>query len=225
MALGGSCEFIMHCDRTVAALESYIGLVEAGVGLLPAGGGSKELAVRAAQECARGANGSQLDQFPFMRTYFQQVATATVSKSALDAKDLGYLRPSDVVIFNPYELLWVAKAQVRGARRERLPAAAAREKHPGRGQDRHRDAGNDVGQHARRRIRLRRTTSRSDLRSRASFAAATSTRAAWSTKNGFSRWSGASSCACSETRRRRSASPTRSRPASRCGTEVKLTRS
>jgi len=113
MALGGSCEFIMHCDRAVAALESYIGLVEAGVGLLPAGGGSKELAARAAQEVARGANGSQLDQFPFIRTYFQQVATATVSKSALDAKDLGYLRPSDVVIFNPYELLWVAKAQVR----------------------------------------------------------------------------------------------------------------
>src|SRR5204863_4627572 len=65
MALGGGCEFIMHCDRAVAALESYIGLVEAGVGLLPAGGGSKELAVRAAQEVARGANGSQLDQFPF----------------------------------------------------------------------------------------------------------------------------------------------------------------
>ena len=116
----------MHCDRAVAALESYIGLVEAGVGLLPAGGGSKELAVRAAQEAARGANGSQLDQFPFLRTYFQQVATATVSKSALDARDLGYLRPSDVVIFNPYELLWVAKAQVgslsESAYRPPLPA-------------------------------------------------------------------------------------------------------
>jgi 3-hydroxyacyl-CoA dehydrogenase len=113
MALGGACEFIMHCDRTVAALESYIGLVEAGVGLLPAGGGCKELAARAAQEVARGASGSQLDQLPFLRTYFQQVAMATVSKSALDAKDLGYLRPDDVVIFNPYELLWAAKAQVR----------------------------------------------------------------------------------------------------------------
>jgi 3-hydroxyacyl-CoA dehydrogenase len=113
MALGGSCEFIMHCDRAVAALESYIGLVEAGVGLLPAGGGSKELAVRAAQEVARGAAGGQLDQFPFIRTYFQQVAMAKVSRSALDAKDMGYLRPADIVIFNPYELLWVAKAQVR----------------------------------------------------------------------------------------------------------------
>jgi 3-hydroxyacyl-CoA dehydrogenase len=112
MALGGSCEFIMHCDRTVAALESYIGLVEAGVGLLPGGGGCKELAARAAQEVARGATGGQLDQLPFLRTYFQQVAMATVSKSALDAKQLGYLKPADVVIFNPHDLLWVAKAQV-----------------------------------------------------------------------------------------------------------------
>ncbi len=111
MALGGACEFTMHCDRAVAALESYIGLVEAGVGLLPSGGGSKELAVRAAREVARGAAGSQIDQLPFLRTYFQQVAMATVSASALDAKDLGYLKAADVVIFNPHELLWVAKAQ------------------------------------------------------------------------------------------------------------------
>jgi 3-hydroxyacyl-CoA dehydrogenase len=128
MALGGACELIMHCDRAVAALESYIGLVEAGVGILPAGGGCKELAARAAQEAVRGANGSQLDQFPFLRTYFQQVALATVSKSALEAKDLGYLRAADVVIFNPYELLWVAKAQVRAlsesAYRPPLPLTA-----------------------------------------------------------------------------------------------------
>src|SRR5208283_5723220 len=128
MALGGACEFIMHCDRAVAALESYIGLVEAGVGILPAGGGCKELAARSAQEVVRGANGGQLDQFPFLRTYFQQVAMATVSKSGLEAKDLGYLRRSDVVIFNPYELLWVAKAQVQAlsesAYRPPLPLTA-----------------------------------------------------------------------------------------------------
>ncbi len=125
MALGGSCEFIMHCDRAVAALESYIGLVEAGVGLLPGGGGCKELAVRAAQEVVRGANGSQLDPFSFVRTYFQQTAMATVSRSALEARELGYLKPADVVIFNAHELLWVAKAQVRalseGAYRPPLP--------------------------------------------------------------------------------------------------------
>ena len=113
MALGGSCEFIMHCTRAVAAFESYIGLVEVGVGLLPAGGGSKELALRAADEVKRGQNGSQIDQFPFVRTYFQNVAMAKVSRSALDAKDLGYLRPADVIVMNPYELLHVAKCQAR----------------------------------------------------------------------------------------------------------------
>ena len=59
LALGGGCEFVMHADRVVAALESYIGLVEVGVGLLPAGGGSKEFAIRAAEEVRRGANGSR----------------------------------------------------------------------------------------------------------------------------------------------------------------------
>ena len=113
MALGGSCEFILHADRTVAALESYIGLVEVGVGLLPAGGGCKELAVRAADEMRRGAAGSQIDQLPFVRTYFQTIAMATVAKSALEAKELGYLKPSDVVVLNAYELLHVAKSQAR----------------------------------------------------------------------------------------------------------------
>jgi 3-hydroxyacyl-CoA dehydrogenase len=113
MALGGSCEFILHCDRTVAALESYIGLVEAGVGLLPAGGGCKEFAVRAVQEVARGANGGQLDQFPFLRTYFQAIAMAKVSRSASEAKELGFLRPADIVVFNPYELLHVASVEAR----------------------------------------------------------------------------------------------------------------
>jgi len=113
MALGGSCEFILHCDRVVSVLESYIGLVEVGVGLLPAGAGCKEMAVRAANEVKRGASGGQLDMFPFLRTYFQTIAMATVAKSALEAKDLGYLRAADIVIQNPYELLHVAKAQAR----------------------------------------------------------------------------------------------------------------
>ena len=113
MALGGSCEFIMHCDRTVAALESYIGLVEAGVGLLPGGGGCKEIAVRAAQDVARGVVGSQLDQLPFLRTYFQTVATAKVSRSASEAKEMGFLRPADAVVLNAFEVLHVARASAR----------------------------------------------------------------------------------------------------------------
>jgi 3-hydroxyacyl-CoA dehydrogenase len=113
MALGGSCEFILHCTRAVAAFESYIGLVEVGVGLLPAGGGCKELALRAANEVKQGQNGSQLDLFPFLRTYFQNVAMAKVARSALDARDLGYLRATDVVVMNAYELLHVASGQAR----------------------------------------------------------------------------------------------------------------
>jgi 3-hydroxyacyl-CoA dehydrogenase len=113
MALGGSCEFILHCDRTVAALESYIGLVEAGVGLLPGGAGCKEIAVRAAQDAARGPVGSQLDQLPFLRAWFQTVAMAKVSRSAAEAKELGFLRAADPIVLNGFELLHVARATAR----------------------------------------------------------------------------------------------------------------
>ncbi|MHA6203383.1 3-hydroxyacyl-CoA dehydrogenase/enoyl-CoA hydratase family protein [Dyella soli] len=102
LALGGGCEFQMHSARTVAALESYIGLVEAGVGLLPAGGGLHELAIRAAK-----ANPE--DPFEALKKVFETVAMAKVSASAMEAKQLGLLRDSDVVVFNAYELLYVAK--------------------------------------------------------------------------------------------------------------------
>ena len=107
MALGGGCEFVMHAQRVVAALESYIGLVEVGVGLLPAGGGLKEIAQRA-NAWAKGG-----DAFPELGRLFRQVAMADVSKSADHARELGYLRPSDVVVLHPAELLHVAKAQAR----------------------------------------------------------------------------------------------------------------
>lgn len=102
LALGGGCEFQMHSARTVAALESYIGLVEAGVGLLPAGGGLHELAIRAAK-----ANPE--DPFEALKKVFETVAMAKVSGSAMEAKQLGLLRDSDIVVFNAYELLYVAK--------------------------------------------------------------------------------------------------------------------
>ena len=103
LALGGGCEFQMHSARTVAALESYIGLVEAGVGLLPAGGGLKEIAVRASQRTTNG------DVFPEIQRMFETVAQAKTSGSAFEAKQLGLLRPDDVVVFNGFELLYVAK--------------------------------------------------------------------------------------------------------------------
>lgn len=107
MALGGGCELIMHCARAVASLESYIGLVEVGVGLIPAGGGCKELAVRAARE-ARGG-----DVLPHLRRYFELVASGEPSRSALQARHLGYLRPADSVVMNRHEVLHVAKCEVR----------------------------------------------------------------------------------------------------------------
>lgn len=106
LALGGGCEFVMHCTRAVAALETYMGLVEVGVGLLPAGGGCKEAVVRAAQE-AKGGN-----IFPFLQRYFENIAMAKVSRSAHEAKELGYLKQSDVVVFNPRETLYVAMQEV-----------------------------------------------------------------------------------------------------------------
>ncbi|MDE2389871.1 MAG: enoyl-CoA hydratase/isomerase family protein, partial [Betaproteobacteria bacterium] len=105
LALGGGCEFVMHCDRAVATLESYIGLVETGVGLLPAGGGCKEFAMRAAQNAKDG------DPFPQLKHYFQTVAMAELAKSAEQAKELGYLRRADTVVMHRFELLHVAKAQ------------------------------------------------------------------------------------------------------------------
>jgi 3-hydroxyacyl-CoA dehydrogenase len=107
LALGGGCEMMLHTARRVASIESYIGLVEVGVGLIPAGGGLKEAALRAAAD----AKGNDLLQF--LKVYFTNAAMASVSKSALEARQMGYLKPDDVIVFNPYELLHVAKVEAR----------------------------------------------------------------------------------------------------------------
>ena len=108
MALGGGCEFLMHCARRVVALESYIGLVEAGVGLIPAGGGCKEFAIRAARSAARTAGN---DPFEFIAPVFNTIAMAVASKSALHARTLGFVLDSDPVLLNPHELLYVALSE------------------------------------------------------------------------------------------------------------------
>ncbi|MYN29604.1 3-hydroxyacyl-CoA dehydrogenase/enoyl-CoA hydratase family protein [Duganella levis] len=107
IALGGGCEMALHASKRVASIESYIGLVEVGVGLIPAGGGLKEAAARAYKE----AKGTDILQF--LKTGFTNAATANVSKSALEAQAMGYLKEDDVIVFNPYELLYVAKTEAR----------------------------------------------------------------------------------------------------------------
>lgn len=113
LALGGGCEFSIHCTRLVATLETYIGLVEVGVGLLPAGGGCKEMAQRAAAEAQRFANDNRIDVFPYLRRYFQQIAMGEVAKSAEMAREMGYLRQSDRIVLNRFELLHIAKEEAR----------------------------------------------------------------------------------------------------------------
>jgi 3-hydroxyacyl-CoA dehydrogenase len=113
LVLGGGCEFSIHCSRIVATLESYIGLVEVGVGLLPAGGGSKEMAMRASIEAQRFSNDTRADVFQFLRRYFQNIAMGEVAKSAEMAREMGYLKQSDRIVLNRFELLHVAKEEAR----------------------------------------------------------------------------------------------------------------
>jgi 3-hydroxyacyl-CoA dehydrogenase len=123
LALGGGCEFQMHSARTVFSLESYIGLVEAGVGLLPAGGGLKEIATRVGLAAGQGG-----DVFAGLKPYFEAIAMGKVSASALEAKELKLARENDVVIFNAFELLYVAKQQVKAlAESGYRPALPARQ--------------------------------------------------------------------------------------------------
>ncbi len=105
MALGGGCELALQCATRVAHLESYIGLVEVGVGLIPGGGGLKEGAVKGAQAALAAG---QTDVFPYIRNWFQNAATAKVSTSAIEARQMGYLSQGDVIVFNGHELLWTA---------------------------------------------------------------------------------------------------------------------
>ena len=105
---GGGCEIAMHCDAGVYAAESYIGLVEVGVGLLPGGGGTKEFAVRASDDFFEGDV-----QSPTLVNYFKTIATAAVSTSAYEAFDLNYLKEErDIVSVNTPMNIGKAKDKV-----------------------------------------------------------------------------------------------------------------
>ncbi|MEJ8823962.1 3-hydroxyacyl-CoA dehydrogenase/enoyl-CoA hydratase family protein [Variovorax humicola] len=110
MALGGGCEMAVYSSKRVAAMESYMGLVEVGVGLVPGAGGLTYIARRAAENAAA-STGSDL--LPFLTEGFTAAAMAKVGTGALDSKKLGFLLDSDVIVPNKDELLYVALEQAK----------------------------------------------------------------------------------------------------------------
>ena len=106
MTLGGGCEIVLHADRVQAAAESYIGLVEVGVGLIPAGGGTKEMVARASADLPN----LQADLLPYAQRVFETIGFGKVSTSAADARRLGFLTGADCVTMNRDRVLADAKA-------------------------------------------------------------------------------------------------------------------
>ena len=110
IALGGGCEIAVHSAKRVAAMETYVGLVEVGVGLIPGGGGLAYIARRAAEKAAE-APGTDL--FAYLKDGFAAAATAKVGTSAIESRQLGYLLWSDTIVANKDELLHVACAEAK----------------------------------------------------------------------------------------------------------------
>jgi 3-hydroxyacyl-CoA dehydrogenase len=110
MVFGGGCEMVLHADRVRAAAETYIGLVEVGVGIIPAGCGTKEMLVRAMDSIP--ANMKDGDPFPFVKRAFETIALAKVATSAAEARDFGFLRKEDSLSMNADRLIADAKKEV-----------------------------------------------------------------------------------------------------------------
>ena len=122
MALGGGCEISLHAARIHAAAEAYVGLVETGVGLIPGGGGTKEMLVRANEHAA---GGEDLDLFHALRPIFENVAMAKVGTSAEECRELGYFRREDLYSMNTQRLVADAKETALGLARSGWKPAAA----------------------------------------------------------------------------------------------------
>jgi len=105
LTLGGGCEMALHGDRVQAAAETYMGLTEVAVGLIPAGGGTKEMLARAVEQAP--AHG---DLLPFVQRAFETIGFGKVSTSGTDAIRIGYLRDADTISMNRERLIADAKA-------------------------------------------------------------------------------------------------------------------
>jgi 3-hydroxyacyl-CoA dehydrogenase len=110
MVFGGGCEMVLHADRVRAAAETYIGLVEVGVGIIPAGGGTKEMLLRVLDSIPKQMNDA--DPFPFVKRAFETIALAKVAASAEEARMLGFLTADDTVSMNTDRLIADAKKEV-----------------------------------------------------------------------------------------------------------------
>lgn len=106
MTLGGGMEIVLHCDRIQAAAETYMGQVEMGVGLIPGGGGNKELLIRFTEGLR---DDTKVDMLPYVQKAFEAIAMATVATSARHAQELGFLRTTDKVTVNQDYLIHDAK--------------------------------------------------------------------------------------------------------------------
>ena len=109
LALGGGCEVTMHASRVVAAAETYIGLVELGAGVIPAGGGTKEFMRRIINPVMKT---DMAEPFPFIQRAFLQIGQAKVATSAYEARDMAILNPCDRIVINRDHLLTEAKKEV-----------------------------------------------------------------------------------------------------------------
>jgi len=110
LVFGGGCEMVLHADHVRAAAETYIGLVEVGVGIIPAGGGTKEMLVRALDSIPKDM--SDADPFPFVKRAFETIAMAKVATSAEEARGFGFLGADDTVSMNGDRLIADAKKEV-----------------------------------------------------------------------------------------------------------------
>jgi 3-hydroxyacyl-CoA dehydrogenase len=129
LALGGGCEVCLHSDAIVAHAETYMGLVEIGVGLLPAGGGTKELALRA----VRLADQWETDVSPFLFKHFSTIAMAKVGTSAAELGPMGLLRQGDTITLGADQLIHDAKLRVLALSANYRPSQPATDlKAPGR---------------------------------------------------------------------------------------------
>jgi 3-hydroxyacyl-CoA dehydrogenase len=107
--LGGACELAMHCDRVVASAETYIGLPEVGVGIIPAGGGTSTILYRALSSLPPNA-----DPYPAIRRVMETLGFGKVATSALEGVQYGFLRQGvDTISVNPDRILWLAKQEVQ----------------------------------------------------------------------------------------------------------------